>query len=403
MCRPRAVEHPITPPLQFASTFSFDSSEAVVAAMDLNTPAHMYSRLSNPTVEALESGFASLESAEAALAFGSGMAAIHAVLVHFAGEGGHIIAQKSVYGGAYKLMAEVLPRFGIETSFVDSDSDLDTLKAAIRPTTRVIYAETISNPILNVPNFGRLRALADQTRARLVFDSTFATPYLVRPLEHGAHIVIHSASKYLGGHGDVIAGLVAGRSEDIQTLRAMHVQLGGVCAPMTAWLILRGLATLELRMERHCTTAQRVAAFLAEHPRVSHTFFPGLSGHPSQVQARHIMPSGKYGGHGVFCARCGRRYCLRPIPTDPPRRVPRGSTYTRVDSRRDQSPLDGPGGAERRPASHPRLFESPWALNLRRTSSTTSNKPFGSELSHRAFEIGSRRHLGYERNAIDGR
>lgn len=255
---------------------------------------HVYSRLSNPTVATLEAAVADLEGAEAGLAFTSGMAAIHAALTGLLSAGDHVVAPRSVYGGTWVLLSEVLARFGVETTFVDN-RDLDAWRAALRPNTRVVWAETIANPTLEVADLATLAALAHAGGALLVVDATFTTPYLCQPLALGADVAVHSASKYLGGHGDLLGGLILTSDALMRRIRPSAVEVGGVMAPFVAWLILRGLKTLGLRMERHTASALQVARALAEHPRVRRVLYPGLPGHPDHALAQRVLRRG-FGG-----------------------------------------------------------------------------------------------------------
>ena len=250
---------------------------------------HVYSRWSNPTVRVLEQRMAALEGAQAAVAVASGMAAISALAFTFLSAGDHIIANEVCYAGAVELFGLHLPRFGIEINLVDT-SDLDQVQQAIKPNTRLIYIETPVNPLLKIVDIGACAAIAHAVGAKLVVDSTFATPVLQNPIELGADYVIHSMTKYLNGHGDALGGIILGDTEGIQRIRReMLVHLGGALSPFNAYLILRGLANLQLRMQKHCTSAMEIAQFLETHPKVDRVIYPGLESHPQHSLAKFQM------------------------------------------------------------------------------------------------------------------
>ena len=288
---------------------------------------HVYSRISNPTVAVFEERIAALEGGVGAIATASGQAALHLAIVTLLGAGQHIVASRSLYGGSHNLLDYTLPRFGIETTFVDA-RDLDAWRAAIRPDTRLLFGETLGNPGLEVLDIARVAALAHDHGLPLLVDSTFTTPYLVQPFAHGADLVFHSATKFLSGHGVVIGGVVvdSGRfdweaanargkfptltepyhgfhdmvfSEESTTaaflLRARREGIrdfGACMAPFTAFQILQGMETLPLRMARHVANARVVAAFLAAHPFVESVGYPDLPTHPDHALAQRLMPRG---------------------------------------------------------------------------------------------------------------
>lgn len=291
---PAVASAPVAPPLYQTSSFAVEDMEDMDRMLLEGASGHVYSRLSNPTVATLEAAVAELEGAEAGLAFTSGMAAIHAALCGLLSAGDHVVAPRSVYGGTWVLLTEVLARFGVETTFVDN-RDLDAWRAALRPNTRVVWAETIANPTLEVADLAALAALAHEGGALLVVDATFTTPYLCQPLALGADVAVHSASKYLGGHGDLLGGLILTSDALMRRIRPSAVEVGGIMAPFVAWLILRGLKTLGLRMERHTASALQVARALAEHPRVRRVLYPGLPGHPDHALAQRVLRRG-FGG-----------------------------------------------------------------------------------------------------------
>ncbi len=295
---PPSYGQPLSVPIVQTSSFGFESMADMEACMTTPGSGYTYSRIQNPTVDALERAVAELEGAEGAIAFASGMAAIHAALVAELKSGEHLVAPLSLYGGAYALFERLFPRLGIETTFVE-DASPEGFARAMRPNTRVLYTETIGNPLLAVPDLDRLAELAHGNGARLVVDSTLASPAVARPLERGADLVIHSASKYLGGHGDLIAGIVAGDLGRLRAVRLVAIDAGGVISPFVAWLILRGLKTLPLRMVQHQSSALAVARYLDGHPRVRACHYPGLPGHPDHMRAKDVL-SGGFGGLVAF-------------------------------------------------------------------------------------------------------
>ncbi len=247
-----------------------------------------YSRAGNPTRAALETCFASLENARAAFAFASGMAGI-ATVTHLLSAGDHVVAEENVYGGTVRYFSQVAQRFGLDFTFVDA-SDARNVEAAMRPNTRMVYAETPTNPNLKLNDLDALAGLAHRAGAMLVVDNTFASPYLQRPIDFGADVVVHSATKYVGGHSDVLAGLVAVRDAAVaERLQFLVKSIGAVCSPFDAFLLLRGLKTLHVRMDRHSANAMKIAEFLAAHPKVAKVNYPGLKDHPQHKLARKQM------------------------------------------------------------------------------------------------------------------
>lgn len=288
-------------PIFQTSSFDFASTDAIDQLHDPDIKSFAYSRASNPTVDAFERTLAALEGATAACAFASGMAAIHAAMLAVVGAGHHLVVTRDVYGGSYHLLKDILPRLGISHTLVDM-TDLAATAAAMRPETRMVWAETISNPTTTVLDIPALAELAHAHGALLGVDATFTTPYLSLPLAQGADLVAHSATKYISGHGDVIAGVVAGSTAMLAPVRDLMIGVGGSMAPLEAFLLLRGLKTLELRMDRHNTTAQRVAEMLDAHPIVETVFYPGIASHPQHALARRLYPRG-FGGLLSFTVR----------------------------------------------------------------------------------------------------
>lgn len=288
-------------PLHMATSFKlpgFGPKLFDALLMESDRPPHAYTRWSNPTLRALEERLAALEGVgdrsrpTAALVTATGMAAVSAALLTFLGQGDHLVAGEVCYAGSVELFGEHLPRLGIEVSLVDT-SDVDQVLSALRDDTKIIYVETPANPILRIADIAALAEVAHHAGALLVVDSTWAGPTLQRPLVLGADYVVHSLTKYLCGHGDALGGVVLGPREGIRRIRKeMLVHLGGAMSPFNAWLILRGLATLPLRMERHCQNALEVARFLEAHPKVEQVVYPGLEGHPHHQLARYQMSTG---------------------------------------------------------------------------------------------------------------
>jgi cystathionine gamma-lyase/homocysteine desulfhydrase len=244
-----------------------------------------YSRTGNPTRNALEEMIAVLENGYAGFAFGSGMAAITAVMMLFS-KGDHIILTDDVYGGTYRVISKVLNRFGLEHTFVDT-TNLENITAAIQPNTKAVYIETPTNPLLKVTDIEKVAALAKQHGLLTIVDNTFLTPYWQTPISLGADIVLHSATKYLGGHSDVVAGVVAVNSEQLATdLHFVQNSTGGILGPQDSWLLLRGLKTLGVRMEEHEANARAIVEFLQQHPKVNKVYYPGLETHPNHETAK---------------------------------------------------------------------------------------------------------------------
>ncbi|UWQ60626.1 methionine gamma-lyase (plasmid) [Leisingera caerulea] len=274
---PQDHDGALTPPLHLTSTFTFETAEAGGEMFAGERAGHIYSRISNPTCDLLEQRIAVLEGAEAGLALSSGMGAITAVLWTLLSPGDEVIVDKTLYGCTFAFMRHGLAKWGVTITHVDM-TDPENLRAAVSDKTRVVYFETPANPNMRLVDIAATSEIAHAAGATVVVDNTYATPYLTRPIEHGADIVLHSATKYLGGHGDVVAGLVVGTAEQIGEIRlvGMKDMTGAVMAPFNAMLILRGIKTLNLRMDRHCATARTVAAYLEAHPAVGAVYFPGL-------------------------------------------------------------------------------------------------------------------------------
>ncbi|GHB02093.1 trans-sulfuration enzyme family protein [Streptomyces termitum] len=285
---------PLGVPLHQGHVFTFASADALAASMD-SGDSFLYSRMGNPTVRTLEEAVARLEGGAVAISFASGMGAINAVLFGLLSGGGHVVAQRCLYGGTYAVLADLADRWGVEVSYV-SGTDPDEVAAALRPTTRLLYLETVANPTTRVSDIPALAAVARAAGVPVAVDNTFASPLLCRPLALGADLVVHSATKYLSGHADVLGGVVVGDDPELLgRLRHFAVELGASTDPFAAWLTLRGMQTLALRMERHCASAAVLAARLADHPAVAAVRYPGLAGHPDEEIARRLLPDGAGG------------------------------------------------------------------------------------------------------------
>jgi cystathionine beta-lyase/cystathionine gamma-synthase len=296
---PAPAQQPLGTPVYRTAAFAFGSAEEYTAILNDTIPGYSYSRIDNPTVDAFARSVAALEGAglprwPAAQAFSSGMAAISAVFWTFARAGAHVIAPTAVYGGTYGFLRNVMTRFGVDVSFVDITDPL-AVADALRPTTRIIFAETIANPTTAIADIRRLSEIAADSGALLVVDSTLAPPVICRPLEHGADLVLHSATKYIGGHSDVTGGVVTGRIELISELRSVRIDTGGACSPDDAFLLRRGLETLPVRVRRACATASVFAATVSRHPAVLRVDYPGLATHPQHDLARRLFDAGPEG------------------------------------------------------------------------------------------------------------
>ncbi len=295
----------LSTPIYQSSTFAFKSAKHGAQLFQGEGEGYVYTRLGNPTQAALEREMAFLEGGEAALAFASGMAAISGVILNLCQCGDNLVSSDTVYGGTHNLYKESLPNWGIEAREVDATNP-QNIADAIDEKTRIIFIETPANPTLDIIDIQQVAQIAHKHGIPLVVDNTFATPYLQQPLKLGADIVIHSATKYIGGHGDTIAGIVVGKQEFIDELRGKILRdIGGVISPLNAWLLLRGLKTLPVRMDRHCANAMEIAKFLSFHPKVNWVRYPGLSTHPHHELARKQMTN--FGGIVTFEVKGGRR------------------------------------------------------------------------------------------------
>lgn len=316
-------------PIYATASYVFQDCAHAAARFNLEEAGNIYSRLTNSTQDVLEKRIAALEGGVAALALSSGAAAIAYTIEALALNGGHIVAQKTIYGGSYNLLAHTLPNFGITASFVDIH-DLDEVERAIEPNTRAIYIETLGNPNSDIPDIDALAELAHRHGLPLVVDNTFGTPYLIRPIEHGADLVVHSATKFLGGHGTTLGGIIvdagtfdwaasgkyptiadpnpsyhgvsfvqaAGKAAFVTYVRAVLLRDTGACiSPFAAFLLLQGVETLSLRIERHVENTKKVVEFLANHPQVEQVSHPSLPEHPDHELYERYFPNG---GASIF-------------------------------------------------------------------------------------------------------
>lgn len=272
---------PVVPPIYQTSTFKFESAEHGASLFKGEADGYIYTRMKNPTIEAMENAVAELEGGYKALGCASGMAAISTVFLATLQAGEHVVCSKSVYGPTMTLLSTVLNKFNIESTFVDTDV-AEEIERAIKPNTKLIYIETPANPMISITDLEAASKLASKNNALLVVDNTFMSPALQQPLNLGADVVIHSMTKFLNGHADVVAGIIVTKDEKMySTMRKVLNQLGGVIDPFNSFLVHRGLKTLSIRMQRHCENAQLIAEYLENHPKVKWVRYPGLKSHPN--------------------------------------------------------------------------------------------------------------------------
>jgi methionine-gamma-lyase len=282
----------VVPPIYQVSTFRFRDVEQGAAIFSGAEKGYIYTRLGNPTIKALEDCVAVLEGGLAGLACASGMAATNTVFSTLLKSGDHMICSKVVYGATVGLVKDVLNRFGVETSMIDTSS-LTECKNSIKKNTKLIFLETPGNPTLVISDIAAIAEMAHRNNILVVVDNTFCTPVNQRPLELGADIVIHSMTKYLNGHADVVAGMIIVKNQEIfEKLRTVLNNTGGIIDPLAAFLVHRGIKTLALRMERHCSNASKIAIFLKSHPKVKWVSYPGLKSHPGFSVAQKQMKNG---------------------------------------------------------------------------------------------------------------
>jgi len=283
---------PVTTPIYQTASFEVTDNDQQVRATSTDM---FYTRYGNPTHTVAERAIAELEGADAALLFASGMNAITTSMLSLLKSGEHVVAQRDIYGGATKFFSQWLPKFGIETTFVDT-VEYDQHARAIQPNTKLLYLESPTNPTLRVVDLRKVTALAKQHNLITFIDSTFGTPINQRPADFGVDLIMHSGTKYFAGHSDLICGIVAGRQELVQKIHETRTTLGGTMDPHAAWLLLRGIKTLAVRVQRQNDNALRVARFLAQHPKVRRVHYPFLEGHPQRALAMEMM----HGGGGVL-------------------------------------------------------------------------------------------------------
>ncbi len=288
-------------PIYTASVFAFENADEGIAIHNYEKPGYFYGRLGNPTVDALERTVAELERGEAGLAFASGMAAISAAAFTLVGSGDHVVAPESMYSTTTNFLKHIGESFGVETTFVDA-SNAESYAAAVKPNTRMFWVESPSNPLVRITDIAEVASIGRSAGVATVVDNTFATPYNQRPLELGADLVIHSATKYLGGHSDLTAGVMAGSRELVEKARHGAAKFyGGNIAPQVAWLVLRGIKTLALRMERHNSNTFALANMLLEHSAVQAVHYPGFEDHVNHEIAKRQM----HGFGGMLAADVG--------------------------------------------------------------------------------------------------
>lgn len=316
-------------PIYQTTSYVFRNSAHAAARFDLSDPGNIYGRLTNSTQDVLEKRIAALEGGVAALALASGAAAITYTIEALAQAGDHIVSQKTIYGGSYNLLAHTLPQYGILTTFVDAH-DLAAVEAAIQPNTKAVYLETLGNPNSDIPDIDAIAEIAHEHGLPLVIDNTFGTPYLIRPIEHGADIVVHSATKFIGGHGTTLGGIIvdsgkfdwkdsgkyasiadanpsyhgisfvdaAGPAAFVTYIRAILLRdTGATLSPFNAFLLLQGVETLSLRLDRHAENTRKVVEYLANHPQVEHVNHPSLADHPDHALYEKYFPNG---GASIF-------------------------------------------------------------------------------------------------------
>ena len=278
----------VTVPLYETSTFAFTNVDQGAARFAGKEEGYIYTRFSNPTIRALEESVAALENGEDAKACASGMSAITTSILAIAGKGDHIVSTDALYGGTQKLFEAVLPRFGIEFTLVDS-TEPENVEKAVKPNTKIIFIETPSNPTLKLTDLAAISKIAKKHGVKSIEDNTFMSPYFQRPIEHGIDIVVHSLTKYLSGHSNIVGGIIIGSKAYIKTLESITRNMGGNLGPFEAWLTLLGIKTLPIRMDKHNKNAIQVATFLEQHPKVQKVCYPGLESNPQLELAKRQM------------------------------------------------------------------------------------------------------------------
>ncbi len=276
----------VVPPIYQTSTFKFKSAQHGAALFAGEEKGYIYTRMLNPTVEALENCIAELESGYKGLGCASGMAAVHTVFGSLTQAGDHVVCSNAVYGPTTTLLSTIMKKYGVETTFVDT-SNTELVRSAIKPNTKVVYVETPGNPTLSISDLKGISKIAHENSAIMVVDNTFMSPALQRPIEFGADIVLHSLTKFLNGHADVVGGIIVVKDEETyKHFRKTLNQLGGVIDPFNSFLVHRGIKTLSIRMQKHCENAIVVAEYLEKHPLIKKVFYPGLKSHPQYELAK---------------------------------------------------------------------------------------------------------------------
>ncbi len=293
----------LSPPIYQTSTFVFRDADHGARLFKQEEEGHIYTRLSNPTIDLLSAKIALLESAEAGSIFASGLAAVFNVVVATVKSGENVVSDDTIYGGTFTLFRNVLPRLGIEVKFANA-ADPERFGSAFDDRTRLVFVETPANPTLKIIDIAAVSKKTREKGVPLCVDNTFATPCLQRPIELGADIVVHSATKYFGGHGDIIGGVAVGKNEFIKGMWKYAKDVGASISPFNAWLILRGLKTLAVRMERHCVNARKIAEYLDRHEKVDKVYYPGLKSHPGHEIAQRQMSD--FGGMIGFDVKGGK-------------------------------------------------------------------------------------------------
>jgi methionine-gamma-lyase len=285
---PDPVTGAVSVPIYASSTFVFQSAEQGAARFAGKETGYIYSRLGNPTVRALEESIAALEGGEDARATASGMAAISTAAMAVVKKGDHILAGDALYGGTHKVFTDILKGYGVECSLVDT-SDLKAVEKAIKPNTKLLYIETPSNPMMKLTDMKAVSKIAKAHHITTIADNTFMSPYLQRPIEHGIDVVVHSITKSLSGHSDVLGGVIVGTKAFLKAMDPMYKNMGANLGPFEAWLTLRGIKTLHVRMERQTESAWKIAEWLEDHPKVEWVKYPGLKSHPQHALAKRQM------------------------------------------------------------------------------------------------------------------
>jgi cystathionine beta-lyase/cystathionine gamma-synthase len=323
------AEQPVSPPIWLTSDYLYEGLEHYADVINERRPGYVYGRYGNPTHIALNRVIASLEGAEAAWSFASGMSAISTALTALVSAGEHIVAQRTMYGGTFALLKRVFPGYGVESSFVDADAK--SISGAICPNTKAVLVEVLANPTFRVSDVAAIGRACAEAGVPLIVDNTIATPVLLRPMElEGVTLVVEATTKYLGGHSDLIGGAVAGPPDLIERIRHLAIELGTTGGAFEAWLTLRGVQTLALRVQRQCSNAMAVAEALADHPKVATVGYAGLATHPDHALATSLFGGAGYGAMLSFVLSGGYEAALRAC--DSLRLVRVGSSFGSMHS-----------------------------------------------------------------------